>query len=484
MAAVKEMPRNLLVIVIDQFRADLLEGTLADTVPLPNLRRLASQSLTFRNHHTVTVPCGPSRASLLTGQYGMNHRSIHNGTPLSDSIPNMATIFREIGREILLFGYTDTQPDPTRLTHNDPARRSYTAPLRGVTEVTEMREEAWAWLAHLRAVGYDVPDAESDNFKELYRPSNGVLGGAALYDAKDSDTAFLTDQAIRHLDVRKSRPWSALVTYIRPHPPFVAPSPWNEAIDPDTLPDPVRRGYDHPFFDGYFAAPSAKDMFWDFDGDHCSLSRAQISLCRATYLGLAAEVDHHIGRLMDWLEVTGQADDTMIVLTADHGEMLGDLGLWGKQTPFRAASHIPLMMRIPGVAGQFIETPSRSVDIMPTILERFGTEVPVQIQGSVLGKDGLPDDTGVMVEVELAELFGEGRFEAAWGLPPAACRAVAFERFGHRLVYFANRHASMLFDVVKDPACSRDISDAEPEIVQDMTAELLNFRIQNAATLF
>lgn len=67
--------RNLLMIVVDQFRADLLHGALAGAVPTPNMDRLAAQSAVYRNHHTVVVPCGPSRASLLTGQYGSNHKS-------------------------------------------------------------------------------------------------------------------------------------------------------------------------------------------------------------------------------------------------------------------------------------------------------------------------------------------------------------------------------------------------------------------------
>lgn len=474
------MPRNLLFIVIDQLRADLLAGPLADSVPLPNLRRLAGESLYFTDHHTVTVPCAPSRASLLTGQYAMSHRVVHNGSPMAATIPNLATAFREIGRELLLFGYTDTQPDPTHLHPRDPARQSYTGPLPGVTEVVEMRDEAWSWLAHLRASGYDVPDADGSDFSALYRPRGGALGGAALYDAKDSDTAFLTDQTIRHLDVRKSKPWSALLTYIRPHPPFVAPAPWHEAVDPDSLPPPRPRRYDHAYFDAYFAGPSSAGMFWGFDGNHAALSEIEIGLCRANYLGLAAEVDHHIGRLMSWLEATDQADDTMVVLTADHGEMLGDLGLWGKQTPFRQASHVPLALRLPGTPAQRVQRPSRSVDVMPSVLDAFGADIPAQVQGQSLLRDEPANDTGVMVEVELGAPSGEGRFEKAWKLPPAACRAVAFERDRYRLVHFAGPQPSLLFDTVVDPGCTNDIASASGDRVQQMTADLLSFRLRNA----
>ena len=150
----------------------------------------------------------------------MSHRAVHNGTALPRDMPNLATALRTVGRELLLFGYTDTQPDPSGLHAADPAHSSYIGPIQGITEITEMREEAWEWLSHLRTRGYDVPDARASDIDRLYRPQDGVLGGPALYDAKNSDTAYLTDQVLAHLDVRKGLPWSALVTYIRPHPPL------------------------------------------------------------------------------------------------------------------------------------------------------------------------------------------------------------------------------------------------------------------------
>ena len=473
-----EAPRNLLLIVIDQFRADLLRGPLADCVSLPNLRALSARAVTYHDHHTVTVPCGPARASLLTGQYAMSHRSVHNGTPLPRDMPNLASQLRTIGRELLLFGYTDTQPDPRGLHPRDPAHISYTGPIPGISEVTEMREEAWEWLAHLRAQGYDVPDAGSPEFDELYKPQGGVLGAPALYRAEDSDTAYLTDRVLAHLDVRKAHPWSAMVTYIRPHPPFVAPAPYHQMVDPAQMPAPTRPGFEHPFLNAYHSAPSGAGLFWGFDGRHETLSQEQIALCRATYLGLAAEVDHHVGRIMDWLDATGQAEDTLIVLTADHGEMLGDLGLWGKLTPFRTASHIPLMIAHPGGQAADVTEATGSIDVAPTILAALGAEIPAQMQGRDLSAPDATDGQPTMVELELGSETGTGRFEQSWSLPPEACRAVAFEQDGLRLVHFASGHASMLFDVQTDPLCTSDLAGARPDDVVRLTSNLLSFRMQ------
>src|SRR5690606_10996304 len=98
---------NILFVVIDQLRADCLWGALASHAVMPNIQALAADGMAFRNHHSVATPCGPARASLLTGQYAMNHRSVRNGTPLPHDKPNLATEARKAGYQPLLFGYTD-----------------------------------------------------------------------------------------------------------------------------------------------------------------------------------------------------------------------------------------------------------------------------------------------------------------------------------------------------------------------------------------
>lgn len=464
-------PRNLLMIVLDQFRADLLHGDLAKAVPTPHLDMLAKRSLSFHNHHTVVVPCGPSRASLLTGQYAMNHGAWFNGTPLRRHHPTLPSELRRLGREPLLFGYTDTQPDPAGLAPDDPARQSYTAPMPGFTEVLEMRDEAWSWLAYLRGQGYDVPDAEAIDFQRLYCPTTGELGGPALYAAEHSDTAFLTDQTLAQLDVRKSRPWTAMVNYIRPHPPFVAPAPYHQLVDPASIPAP-QTPPDHPFFETYHSVPSETFMFWAFDGKQRALSDDTIAKVRAAYLGLVAEVDTHIGRLLQWLEDSGQVDDTLVVLTADHGEMLGDLGTWGKRTPFRQASHIPLMLSGAGIEAGTVNKVTRSIDLVPSLLSLMGAAAPDDMDGQDLLSETETD--GAMIELELGAMPGPNHFGAA-----GQTRAVAWETRSHRLIIFANDMPSMLFDLASDPYCTADIAAENPQEVNRLTAQLLRHRLRH-----
>ena len=342
---------NILFITADQLRADVLHGRLAGIAPTPNLDRLARQSVVFENHVTVTAPCGPARASLLTGLYASNHGSLRNGTPLDAGLTNLAKEWRKAGREPLLFGYTDATPDPDAHHPADPTLASYEGLLPGFREVVEMRfESPHTWLAHLIAKGYDLPRPLPQRLFELYLPQGGAITGPALYRAEDSDTALLTDLTIAHLDARRDHPWTAHLTYIRPHPPFVAPAPWNAAVDPSAIPLPGEARADHPFTRAWFSERNSFGLWMGFNGDCEGLEPARAQELRAVYLGLVAELDHHIGRLLDWLEATGQAERTVVVFTGDHGEMLGDGRMWGKHSVFEKAFHVPLMIRDPSRA--------------------------------------------------------------------------------------------------------------------------------------
>lgn len=158
--------RNVLFIIIDQLRADCVLGDLADHVDLPNLRAFMEDSVTFTRHFSVTNPCGPSRASLLTGQYAMNHRSVRNGTPLRHDTPNIATEMRKAGYLPMLFGYTDTSQDPRAFHPNDPAVRTYEYPMNGFHEMKEMRlEMSFPWQSHLMNRGYTF-----ENYWDVYKP--------------------------------------------------------------------------------------------------------------------------------------------------------------------------------------------------------------------------------------------------------------------------------------------------------------------------
>jgi arylsulfatase A-like enzyme len=383
---------NVLFIVIDQLRADCVFGELAKHIDLPNLRALMSDAVTFEHHFSVVNPCSPARASLLTGQYAMNHRSVRNGTPLRHDVPNVATEMRKAGYLPMLFGYTDTSQDPRIFDANDPAMRSYEYPMKGFQEVVEMRfEMSYPWRSHLINQGYDF-----ETFADLYTPASPTgeapkINDPALYRAEDSDTAFLTDRFLAAMPAHRRTNWFAHLTYIRPHPPLVAPAPYNTMYDPAVLPLPTRLDDAaaeiavHPFFGPTLAQKTPAGNLIGFPD--LAPTDDNIQTLRSLYFGLITEVDVHIGRVIKFLKDSGQYDDTLLIITADHGEMLDDRHSWSKFTVHDAAYHTPLIIRQPGNtarAGTVVTQPIETIDIAPTILDWVGQDIPNSMDGRSL----------------------------------------------------------------------------------------------------
>ena len=199
----------------------------------------------------------------------------------------------------------------------------------GFREIVEMRfEQSFPWRADLKQKGYDLPDFSrfydpvSPDPKRSARPDD-----PAFYRAKDSDTAFLTNAFLREMAVRTDQNWCAALTYIRPHPPWVAPAPYNHMYHGSALPEPARRhGVAteealHPFFAANRRRPPIESMVRGCAGQVDETREGDVQMLRALYLGLATELDAHIGRVISFLKETGQYDETLIVLTAEHGEI-------------------------------------------------------------------------------------------------------------------------------------------------------------------
>ncbi len=476
--------RNVLFIVIDQLRADCLHGALAAHLEMPNLRAFMEEAVTFTRHFSVTSPCGPARASLLTGQYAMNHRATRNGTPLPHDKPNLATEVRKGGWLPLLYGYTDSAQDPRAYPPGDPALTSYEQVMPGFVEAVEMRlEESWPWRAHLLSKGLDVPEGTA-----IFRPEGDRIDDPALYPAEDSDTAYLTDRLIADLRARPQG-WFAHLTWIRPHPPLVAPAPYNRMYDPAAMPPPLpARASAHPFDRAARAATNLADLVVGFpDLPDTPETVAQL---RALYFALATEVDHHFGRLVAFLKDTGQWEDTLIVVTGDHGEMLGDHGLWGKMSYHDASFHVPLMIRdprLPGALGRRVDLPTESVDVTPTILDLLGCEVPDTMDGHSLRpflEGRTPPDWRKATFSEID--FGNPLSEAPrLGLAADRANLCIWRDERHTLVHFNAGLPPLVFDHARGGE-ARDIAgegNALP-LLLDLTRAVLDHRMTHAEGRF
>ena len=493
-----EKPKKILFIIMDQLRADCIFGALAEHIDMPNLTALMGDATCFKQHYSVVNPCGPARASILTGQYAMNHRSIRNGTPLAQNTPNLAREMRKAGYEPMLFGYTDTSLDPREFHPNDPDIRFYEQVLPGFIEKIEMRyESSFPWRAALKSKGYDLPP-----FSEFFVPATPEgqapkLNDPAFYKAEDSDTAFLTDCALNELSVRQEENWFAHVTYIRPHPPLVAPAPYNQMYQDADLPPPIRKASvadeadTHPFHKFYLNYFENQTLIHgplgDFDKEQDDQA---IHIARSVYFGLITELDHHIGRIIDQLKQSGEYDTTLIIIQADHGEMLGDHHMWGKQCPYDAAFHVPLIIRDPyqpQMHGKSVDMFTESIDITPTILDWVDQPVPIDMDGHSLIPLLSGDTPKAWREHVFAELdFGDPRAadytQQTFGISTREANLCLIRTEQYKLVHFNGGLPPLLFDMLADPNEMTNLA-TKPEyanILLEMTQKLLNHRMKNA----
>ena len=488
---------NILFVVIDQLRADCLSGALAGTVEMPNLRALMADSVSFSSHFTVTTPCGPARASLLTGLYAMNHRSVRNGTPLARHHTNIALEARKAGYEPLLFGYTDSSADPTGLHPQDPDLKADEGLMPGFTEVVGMRfDSGYPWVADLKAKGYALPAGYWDMFRAVDPDGSGRLDCPALYRAEDSDTAFLTNETLKALSVREHKDWFAHVTYIRPHPPLTAPAPYNDLIAPSTIPAAncpasvdIQRAV-HPVFEAYFSEPAVKNLYIGFDGRLDRMTEDDRQALRAIYLGLATEVDFHIGRLLDYLKASGQYDDTLIVVTSDHGDMLGDHFMWGKESVYDPTFHVPLIIRDPDrrkAAGTVVDALTESIDVAPTILDWLGHEMPPGFNGRSLmpfieGRNPPVWRDHVFLEVDLGDPVSPTRYQRRLGLGLAQANLAILRERRFKYVHFNGGLPPLLFDLESDPRELTDLAgdpSFAPELLR-LSGRMLDHRMSHA----
>ncbi|MCK6451844.1 MAG: alkaline phosphatase family protein [Alphaproteobacteria bacterium] len=489
---------NALLITADQWRAECLSALGHPTVKTPNLDALAAEGTLFRNHFGQCTPCGPSRASLLTGMYTMNHRSVRNGTPLDRRFTTIALEMRRLGYAPALIGYTDTGTDPRGLDPNDPALKTYAGTLPGFTQLVPGSEGEKAWRRYLAKKGYDFPPVADAAYQPVTNyargPGWGPTFAPAPFKAEDSDTAFATDAAIDYV-THETKPWFLHLSLLRPHPPFVAPEPYNAMYDPATVPgfkglaSRDEEARQHPYMAYMMRDFRDHKREGHAPGLHRPEERAMRQL-RATYYGLMSEVDHHLGRLMAALRRTGADERTLVVFASDHGEQLWDHWALGKEFYFDQSYHIPLIVRPPAAErgsarGRVVDAFTESIDVMPTILDCLGAAPPVQCDGASL-KPWLAGATPaswreeVFFELDFRDA-AEGAPERELGMSLDECTLAVVRDRRYKYVHFAAL-PPLLFDLASDPEERRNCLDdpAHAPAALAMAQKMLTWRLAMA----
>jgi arylsulfatase A-like enzyme len=487
----KRRPKNLLFVIADQWRGDTFGFAGHAAVKTPHLDAFAAEAVRFSHYFGQASPCGPARASILTGMYMFNHRQVSNGTPLDDRYDNLARAFARQGYDPVLFGYTDSPRDPAA----GPERADWICPGFSAREPFLFAEDTPNWRAWLKARGYDdLPLTSRSPYypATAWDPLTAERYPPSRVAARDTDTVFLFDAARSHIAEMGDQPWFAHIACLRPHPPLYAPAPFDAMYQPDEMPPPGRgQGLDetrarHPFLAWSIGAQSLREYF------HRVMPADEISASddrrmRAVYYGNCSEVDSRFGALIADLKENGCYDDTMIVFTSDHGEQLGDDWLYGRRGYHDGHFHLPLLIRLPGgVAGhgRTVEAFCESVDLLPTILEAFGIERPEQCDGRSLlpwlaGRTPRDWRRDVFYELDFRELDG-GSAISDLGLSPSQCHLSVIRDREWKYVHF-DALPPLLFDLKSDPLECRNLAQAPEQTarVADYRARMLDRRLQH-----
>ena len=375
------MKKNVLLITADHMRSDALACNGNPFARTPNLDALAEGGVTFRKCFTPNPICVPARASITTGNYSHFATGIKNNSGLIHNRQNrIAHVFADAGYETYAIGKLHyvpyAKPDEPRLLHGFQhaelceegrmiRRFSPFEPTRGIEDYAD----------YLADVGYEgFTRAHGLGNNDLH-PSPSPLPAEHYVDAWTATRTLAHLEA--HREKRKEQPFFMWTSFVKPHPPYDPPRPYDQLYDPREIPPPL-------------GDASARDRRSPVLRRHALshgmqfLSPQAVQVMRAYYYGMVTFQDEMIGRLVHFLNDSGLRDDTIVVYASDHGDLLGDFGGCFKCTFLNGSVRVPLIINAPGAVAEPGRPSDELVglqDILPTLAGLTGIELPHPMHG-------------------------------------------------------------------------------------------------------
>jgi arylsulfatase A-like enzyme len=367
---------NLLFILVDQLRFDTMSCAGSPFVKTPNMDRLAREGVRFTNAITPSPICAPARAAILTGQPihttgCVTNLDLQGGRCdglrsfdhlLADNGYKTEYVGRWHAPESMLSCYPKRPMSP-----NMDEYRDYLT-TKGYEPVEQSEENPFVCV--MSGQPYDPDPVDHGVRVRDYghghdRVEPGLTFGRDTIPQEHSLSTAVADEAIDALSRLKDEPFSLTSSFMFPHHPLIVPRPWCDMINEADLVLPET-------FDDTRENTQYDTFTWHMD----EVERKHARLIMARYFAAVQEVDHHIGRVLDTLDGLGLTDNTLVIFTSDHGEMLGDHGLKTKFVHYRESVGVPLILRMPGVieAGRTAATPTCLTDLYATITDYLGVE--------------------------------------------------------------------------------------------------------------
>lgn len=347
---------NLLFLFTDQQRFDTVHALGNPWIRTPNLDRLCREGTAFTSAYSPAAECVPARCCLMTGQYVNRHGCGANEQSMPpEDTPTYMSRLTAAGYRTHGVGKCHFTPDPLAL-------RGFQT--RDTSEEVPDRYDTYDYGKFVRDAGFEhVVEPLGIRGEMYYIPQPSQLPENLHH------SHWVADRCIDFISAQtEDQPWMLYGGFIHPHPPFAPPNPWHKLYRAPDMPLPHLPEDDGSltcFINRFQNRYKYRDRGLDMNLIRC---------IRAYYAACISFVDHQVGRILDQLEANGQLDNTLVIFSSDHGELLGDFGCFGKRSFHDAASRVPLIARLPGrfPAGKQCTQPASLVDVAPTLCQAAG----------------------------------------------------------------------------------------------------------------
>lgn len=463
---------NILFIMYDQLRFDYLSCAGHPHLHTPNFDRVAAKGVRFSNAYVQSPICGASRMCYYTGRYAASHGAQWNGFPLRVGEVTIGDHLRKLGMNSWIIGKTHMKADAEGMARLGLSPDSQIGARQAECGFDNWCRDDGLWgqgpdgfydekrspyNEYLKSKGYPSENPWAD-FANAGITDEQIASGWMFRNAdqpanireEDSETPWLTSETIRFVEEAEG-PWMAHVSYIKPHWPYIVPAPYHDMYGSNHVPAPRRhdmeRDNPHPVYGAYMENKVAS-----------AFQREEVrQKVIPAYMGLIKQCDDQLGRLLDHLEATGKMDDTMIVLTSDHGDYLGDHWLGEKDLFHEQSVKVPMIIFDPrpqadGIRGTVNDALVESIDLAATFVEAAGGTVPDHI---IEGRSLVPwlhGETPDWRKYVISEYdFSATPQAVKLGLEPRDARLFMVFDGRFKMMHTAAGFRPMLFDLETDP---------------------------------
>ncbi len=348
---------NILIIMTDQFNGTLYPDGPADFLHAPHLKALAKRSVRFANTYSGSPLCAPARASFMSGQLPSRTGVYDNAAEFRSDIPTYAHHLRRAGYETALSGKMHfVGPDQ----------------MHGFEErlTTDIYPADFGWTPDYRKQGTRI---------DWWYHNLGSVTGAGVAEISnqmeyDDEVAFFANQKLyqysRVSTDTERRPWCLTVSFTHPHDPYVARRKYWDLYEGLAELEPTVG--EMAFED---QDPHSKRLIKACDHARFDIKRGDVRRARQGYFANISFMDDKVGELIETLRLTRMLDDTIIVFTSDHGDMLGERGLWFKMSFFDGSARVPLTIAGPGIQPRLVTAAVSTLDVNPTLADLAGIDI-------------------------------------------------------------------------------------------------------------